>query len=112
MNIGAVNITHSGYQSSTAGGNATLVCSAIIEPQPNTSRPHFEWFIGPRNNSLPFQTPTTTNNGNTYSSTLQFSPLNQSYAGMYTCRLGGNARLAARTMLTIDGMLLSMNTIL
>ena len=91
--------------SSIAGGNSMLMCSASIATQSDTPRPHFQWFYGPNNYSLPFrQSPMTTNSGNMYSSTLQFSPLNQSHAGMYTCRLGGNARLAARTTLIVNGM--------
>ena len=91
--------------SSAAGGNLMLVCSASIATQSDTPPPHFQWFYGPNNNSLPFrQSPMATNNGNMYSSSLQFSPLNQSHAGMYTCRLGGNARLAARTILIVNGM--------
>jgi hypothetical protein len=90
--------------SSTAGGNSTLVCSASIVAQMDTPPPHFQWFFGPNNNSLPFRTPRTTIGGtNMYSSTLQFSPLSQSHVGMYTCRLGGNARLAARTTLFVNG---------
>ena len=42
--------------------------------------------------------------GNTYTSTLQFSPLRESHAGMYTCRLGGNARLASSTTITVNRM--------
>ena len=41
--------------------------------------------------------------GDTYTSILQFFPLNQSYAGKYTCRLGGNPRLAANTVLMVNG---------
>jgi hypothetical protein len=97
-----VSIMPSG--SSTAGENSTLECSASIVTQPDTPPPHFQWFFGPNNNSLPFQTPRTTNGvTNRYSSTLQFSPLSQSHVGMYTCRLGGNARLAARTTLFVNG---------
>ena len=91
--------------SSAAGENSRLVCSASIATQSDTPPPHFQWFFGPNNNSLPFRwLPMTTNSGNMYSSTLQFSPLNQSHAGMYTCRLGGNARLAAHTTLIVNGM--------
>ena len=96
-----MTITPSG--SSIAGENSSLVCSANIVTHEDTPRPHFQWFFGPNNNSLPFRPPMTTNSMNTYTSTLQFSPLSQSRAGMYTCRLGGNARLAARTTLMVNG---------
>ena len=93
--------------SSTAGAYFTLACSANIIAQPDTPPPHFQWFFGPSNNSLPFRPPRTTDTGsNMYTSTLQFSPLSQSHAGMYTCRLGGNTRLAARTTLIADGIII------
>ena len=99
-----MTISVSGSSTSTVGGNASLVCSASIMTQSDTPRPHFQWFFGPNNGTLPLQTPmTTTNSGNIYTSTLQFSPLSQSQAGMYTCRLGGNERLAARTTLIVNG---------
>ena len=91
--------------SNTAGENSSLVCSATIATQPGTPSPHFQWFSGPRNVSLPFFLfPVTTGSGDTYTSTLRFSPLSQSHAGNYTCRLGGNARLAARTTLIVNRM--------
>ena len=99
-----MTISPSGSTTSIAGGSVSLVCSASIVMQSDTPTPHFQWFFGPNNSSLPFQTPLmTTNSGDTYTSTLQFSPLSQSQAGMYTCQLGGNARLAARTILIING---------
>ena len=102
VDIGEVGITPSG--SSTAGANFTLACSASIVTQSGTPPPHIQWFFGPNNNSLPFRPPMTINSGsNMYTSTLQFSPLSQSHVGMYTCRLGGNARLAARTTLIVNG---------
>ena len=68
-----------------------------------------EWFFGPNGNaSLPSGlTPPTTalGSGNTFTSTLTLSPLNQSYAGMYSCRIGGYAGfMAARITLTVNGM--------
>ena len=71
--------------------------------------PSIEWLFGPNNDSLPLGviatvTPTNLGDDSTYTSTLQFSPLNQSYAGNYTCRLGGNPRLAARVKLIVNGI--------
>ena len=97
-------ITPSGSLS-TAGGTGSLVCSAMITTNPrpdNIPSPTVEWFFGPNNSSLPSGV-ITTPDGNT----LQFSPLNQSHAGMYTCRLVGSARLVARTTLIVNGMFLS-----
>ena len=70
--------------------------------------PTFEWFYGPNSNaSLPSgvnPSATVLMSGNIYSSTLQFSPtLNESHAGMYTCRLGAG-RLVNSTIVSVDGM--------
>ena len=95
---------------STAGMNFTLECSAVITPNPlpfTVPYPSFEWFFGTNNFSLPsgISISSVSRSGNNYKSSLQFSPLNQSHAGMYTCRLGGNPLLAARTMLIVNGKL-------
>ena len=93
---------------STAGMNFTLECSAVITPNPlpfNVSYPSFEWFYGTNNSSLPsdISVSNVSRSGNSYKSSLRFSPLNQSHAGMYTCRLGGNTLLAAHTTLLVNG---------
>ena len=103
VDIGAVIISSSG--SSTAGETYSLTCSATISTNPlptNVPSPTFEWFFGQSNSSLPsgVTPPVTTNSSNTYTSTLQFSPLSQSHGGMYTCKLSGNPRLAARVTVT------------
>ena len=91
-----------------AGENLNLECSVEITPNPlpqNVPSPTIDWFFGPNNASLPSGvTPVATvmGSGNTYSSTLQFSPLQQSHTGMYTCRLGSNARLAVSAMITVN----------
>ena len=99
--------------SGIAGTAFSLLCSAtLIHPIPlpsNVPSPNFEWLYSPEGNaSLPTGvTPMATvlMSGNTYSSTLLFSPtLNESHAGMYTCRLGGG-RLANSTVVSVDGML-------
>ena len=93
---------------SIAGGNASLVCSANITPNPVQNNLPSEWFFGTNNASLPSGlTPMATalGSGNTYTSTLTLSPLNQSYAGMYTCRIGGNAKLAAHITLIVNGIM-------
>ena len=88
-----------------AGMNTTLQCSiTMILPNENVSPPTFEWFFGPNNDSLPagVADPVMTNSGNNYTSTLQFSPLLPSHAGMYTCRLRGNERIAANTTVIVN----------
>ena len=41
---------------------------------------------------------TAVRDGHTYSSSLNFSSLQESHTGLYTCRLGGNERLKASRM--------------
>ena len=120
MNFGAdfsvppVTISPSG-STGTAGETYSLTCTTTLNsdsvPFPsNVPSPTFEWFFGPNNSSLPSGvTPmaTTFNNVDTYTSTLQFSPLSQPlHTGMYTCRLGPG-RLANNAMVTVNGMITS-----
>ena len=106
MNISPVTITASGGANTRiAGTSFSLVCSATVETQTDTPTPNFDWFFGTNNDSLPSgATPTATVMGKNYTSTLQFSPLQESHAGMYTCRLGSNARLAVNAMVTVNRM--------
>ena len=107
-----VAITPSG--STTAGETYSLTCSATLHarnlplPDPNIPSPTFEWFFGPNGNApLPSgATPTSTVlSSGTYMSTLQFSPLNQSHTGIYTCRLGVR-RLVNSAMVTVNGKII------
>ena len=106
VDIGPVTISPSAASNTAiAGTSFSLVCSATVETQDDSPTPNFDWFFGPNNASLPSGvTPIATvmGSGNTYSSTLQFSPLQQSHAGVYTCRLGSNARLAVSAMITMN----------
>ena len=103
-----MTITPSVPGTETAGKIFTLNCSVDITPNPlpeDVPSPSFEWFFGPTNTSLPSGVTVSDviNCSNTYTSTLQFSPLRESHAGMYTCRLGANERLAANTSITVNG---------
>ena len=103
-------ISPAGVSTATAGKNFMLECSADITPNPlpiDVASPRFEWFFGPTNTSLPSGVTVSdvTNSGNAYTSGLLFSPLQESHEGMYTCRLGGNERLAANTVVTVNGKL-------
>ena len=107
-----VTITPSGP--GVVGNFFSLTCSVrLINPIPlpsNVPPPTFEWFYGPHGNvSLPSGvTPTATiwMIGYTYTSTLQFSPtLNESHAGIYTCRVGAG-QLANSTVVPLNGILL------
>ena len=96
-------------------GNAfSLMCSVrLISPIPlpsNVPPPTFEWFFGPHGNASlpsgvnPAATVWVPVISNTYSSTLQFSSaLNESHAGIYTCRLGAG-QLANSIVVPLDGM--------
>ena len=107
VDIGPVTISlPAASNTAIAGTSFSLVCSATVQTQDDSPTPNFDWFFGPNNASLPSGvTPMATamGSGNTYSSTLLFSPLQQSHAGMYTCRLGSNARLAVSAMITVNG---------
>ena len=116
MNFGttsdASQVTLSPSGPGIVGSSFTLICSATLtSPVPlpsNVPSPTFKWFYGPNSNaSLPSgvsPSATVSMSGNIYSSTLQFSPtLNESHAGMYTCRLGVG-RLVNSTIVSVDGM--------
>ena len=106
VDIGEMTITPSATAGTvTAGRMFTLNCSVGITPYPlpeNVTPPSFEWFNGQTNTLLlsGVTVSDVTNSGNTYTSTLQFSPLQGSHAGMYTCQLGGNERLAVNSKIS------------
>lgn len=84
------------------GQDYAVDCSVAITPNPlpaNVSNPSFKWFFGPANSSLPSGVTVfdVEKSGNNYTNTLQFSPQIITHIGMFTCRLGGNERLAANT---------------
>ena len=103
-----------GSTATTAGETGySLTCSStLFDPSrlpSNAPLPNFQWsFNGSA--SLPSGVIATTtvmsssnSSSETYSSTLQFSSaLNQSYTGMYTCRLGPD-RLMNNVMITVNG---------
>ena len=100
FNVSHVIISPSTGSTATTAGQRdySLTCSAtLFQPSSLPSdapSPNFQWSFG-GNTSLPSgvtPTPTVMSSSNssseTYTSTLQISPLSQSHAGMYTCRLG------------------------
>ena len=112
VSIETVNISRSPTNSSSAsaGDIFSLTCSATISDDllPSEAQaPTFRWFFGPRGNTmLPSGVTsmrTILSSGNSYTSTLQFSPLSQSHAGMYTCHPGAK-RFAKSVNVIVNGM--------
>ena len=110
--VDPVTISTSG--SSIAGETYSLTCSApLFDPVPLPSdipSPNFQWFCGPNGNTslpsgvTPMSTQSMTNSTSiTYTTTLQFSQLHESHAGIYMCRIGGG-NLAKSATVTIPGI--------
>ena len=115
--IDPVTISPSTGSTATTAGQRhySLTCSVtLFEPShldltSGVPSPNFQWsFDGTSLPSGVTAMPTVMNSSNstseTYTSTLQFSPLSQSHAGMYTCRVGAGS-LMNRAMVTMDGMI-------
>jgi hypothetical protein len=93
------------------GTTYALICSSTLaDPDPLPSdvpSPTFHWYFGPTGDAPlpPGAMPTATMPSGiyTYNSILAFSPLNQSHAGMYTCRLGAGSLAASITIMIMDG---------
>ena len=123
MNFGyRFNVSHVTISPSTGSADPTagqrdysLNCSStLFDPSrlpDNVPSPNFQWsFDGSTSlpsgvNAMPTVMSSRNDSSETYTSTLQFSPLNQSlHTGMYTCRLGPG-RLMKSVMVTVNGML-------
>ena len=119
MNFGfSFNVDHvmispsTGSTATTAGErDYSLNCSATLF-NPNhlpsgVPSPNFQWSFGGSTSlpsgvtAMPTVMSSSNSTGETYTSTLQFSPLSQSHAGMYTCRLGAG-RLVNSVMVTVN----------
>ena len=99
-------ISPSGTITKTAGTNFTLNCSVTITQPMQLPPPYFEWFFGENIltvSALDVTVSHVTDKDNTYNSILQFSTLYMSHAGLYTCRVGGNERLAASVTINVNG---------
>ena len=103
-----------GSTATTAGQrDYSLTCSVtLFEPSSLPSgvpSPNFQWLLNGCASlssdvtAMPTFMSSSNSTSETYSSTLQFSPLSQCHAGMYTCRLGP-ARLTNNVMVTVDGI--------
>ena len=118
FNVDHVIISPSIGSTVTTAGRTdySLTCSStLFEPSRLPSgvpSPNFQWsFNGSA--SLPagvtaMPTVMSSNSSSeTYTSILQFSPLNQSYTGMYTCRFGPG-RLVNSAMVIVNGIAMYM----
>ena len=99
VDIGVVTIAPSGPINKSAGEIFILECSIDISPYPlpqHIPSLILDWFFGPTNTSLPpgVAVSDMESANYTHSRTLQFFPLLESHAGMYTCQLGNNNSLA------------------
>ena len=113
-----VNISPSTGSTATTAGQRdySLTCSATLyDPSrlpSDVPMPNFQWsFDGSTSfhsgvTAMPTIMSSMNETSETYTSILQFSPLSQSYAGMYTCRLGA-ASLAAHTELIVNGIIIA-----
>ena len=122
MNFGfSYDIDHVTISSSTDSMTTTagerdysLNCSSILfDPShlpDNVLSPNFQWsFDGSGSlpsgvNAMPTVMSSSNSTSETYTSTLQFSPLCLSHAGMYTCRLGPG-RLVNNATVIVNGMI-------
>ena len=119
FNVDNVIISSSTGSTATTAGERdySLTCSAtLFEPSclpSGVPSPNLQWSFG-SSTSLPSgvtATSTVMSSSNstseTYTSALWFSPLSQSHAGMYTCRLRPG-RLENSVMVTVNGMIIVM----
>ena len=109
------SVTISPSTGSTTAGRTdySLTCSAtLFDPSrlpSDVPSPNFQWSFdgGASIHSGVTATQTVMSSSNstseTYTSTLQFSPLSQCHIGMYTCRLGA-VSLVNSAMVTVNGI--------
>ena len=86
------------FGSPTAGGTYTLECSVSGTSDPAMN---FQWFLGPANNRTQF----TGDNSRTISSNsqLQFTSLQTSHGGLYTCQATvGGVAVEGTTTVEVD----------
>ena len=100
------NLTVSPFDPATkiTGEMFSLVCSADIHPLPTHGHVQlsiFEWFFD--NSSLPSGATASDvikSGTTTYTSTLKFSPLDETHTGVYTCQI---SYTAVSTTITVKG---------
>jgi hypothetical protein len=112
--IDPVTISPSTGSTATTAGERdySLTCSStLFDPDHLPSgvpSPNFQWSFGGSSSlpsgvtAMPTVMSSSNSNSETYTSTLQFSPLSQSHAGMYTCRLGAG-RLVNSAIVIVNG---------
>lgn len=98
MNIQDVSLSISdpGSENLIVGMNVTLECNVVVIVK-DAPKPVVEWSYNNASMSLPSGVTEldAVHTGDAYVSTLRFSPLQASHAGMYTCRLGDNSKPSA-----------------
>ena len=107
-----------GSTATTAGEtDYSLICSStLFEPSrlpADEPSPKFQWsFNGSASlpsgvTTMPTDMSSSNSTSETYTSILQFSPMSQSYTGIYTCRLGA-ASLVTHTTLIVKGIIIKL----
>ena len=104
MAVGPLSISES--TTGNLGDTITITCSTEFVPNPPpVADVSFGWFFGSENSTLPTDVIKSRITKNCYnstcSSTLWFSPLLSTHAGIYTCHfyvIGGNIYLTASTL--------------
>ena len=103
MDIDTIMISLSARIIGYAGVATTLTCSTVIASGSPPQAVIFEWFFASNANSaLPSGvTSYVTENDNNYMSILEFSPLQSTHAGLYTCQFGDNQKLRRDVLVTV-----------
>ena len=107
VHVGPLNISEP--TTGIFGETITITCSVEFVPhRPSAADVDFEWFFGPDNSTLPSDVIKSNiiKEGRTCSSTLHFSPLLSTHAGIYTCHfvyyaIGGNKSLTVSTAVSV-----------
>ena len=105
-----ITFSPSGHINKSVGSSFTLNCSVVftanVLPQ-NMSYPTIEWsYSGTTGSANTSSLPSgvtiadVIRIGDTYISSLQFSALLESHAGIYTCQVGGNKMLLNSTTIS------------
>lgn len=103
VDIGPVSISPSLPVTIASADNFNVKCSFDVAYNHHLPNTKIEWFSSPENGTIQTITQIETINNDTrsYTSTLQLSSVQESDAGIYTCRLEGNERISASIQISI-----------